>query len=45
MVPLVGLDNSIATSHIGATTYESSLRMGILAAEKALQVLGGGCCP
>ncbi len=39
--PLVRLDNFIATPHIGATTHESVLRMGILAAENALQVLRG----
>ena len=39
--PLVGLDNFIATPHIGAATYESILRMGTLAVENALQVLCG----
>ncbi len=39
--PLVGLDNFIATPHIGATTHESVLRMGIRAVENALQVLRG----
>ena len=39
--PLVRLDNFIATPHIGATTHESVLRMGVLAAENTLQVLRG----
>jgi len=39
--PLVRLDNFIATPHIGATTLESVIRMGVLAAENALQVLRG----
>jgi D-3-phosphoglycerate dehydrogenase len=39
--PLIKLDNFIATPHIGATTYESVLRMGVLAVENALQVLRG----
>lgn len=39
--PLVRLGNFIATPHIGATTYESILRMGTLAVENALQVLRG----
>ncbi|HAL62414.1 MAG TPA: hydroxyacid dehydrogenase [Chloroflexi bacterium] len=39
--PLVGLDNFIATPHIGAATHESILRMGTLAVENALQVLRG----
>ena len=39
--PLLSLDNFIATPHIGATTYESIVRMGTLAVENALQVLRG----
>jgi D-3-phosphoglycerate dehydrogenase len=39
--PLPGLDNFIATPHIGATTYESIVRMGTLAVENTLQVLRG----
>jgi D-3-phosphoglycerate dehydrogenase len=39
--PLVRLDNFIATPHIGATTHESVLRMGVLATENTLQVLRG----
>ncbi len=39
--PLLRLDNFIATPHVGATTYESIERMGILAVENALQVLRG----
>lgn len=39
--PLVKLNNFIATPHIGATTLESVIRMGILAVENALQVLRG----
>jgi D-3-phosphoglycerate dehydrogenase len=39
--PLVKLNNFIATPHIGATTLDSVIRMGILAVENALQVLRG----
>jgi len=39
--PLLKLDNFIATPHIGATTYESIVRMGTLAVENTLQVLRG----
>ena len=39
--PLLELDNFIATPHIGANTRESVLRMGVMAAENALQVLRG----
>jgi len=39
--PLVKLNNFIATPHIGATTLESVIRMGVLAVENALQVLRG----
>lgn len=39
--PLLGLDNFIATPHIGANTVESVLRMGTMAVENALLVLEG----
>jgi D-3-phosphoglycerate dehydrogenase len=39
--PLLQLSNVLATPHIGATTYESIVRMGTLAVENALQVLRG----
>jgi D-3-phosphoglycerate dehydrogenase len=39
--PLLELDNFIVTPHLGATTYESVLRMGVLASENALKVLRG----
>jgi len=39
--PLMKLENFIATPHIGATTYESIVRMGTLAVENTLQVLRG----
>jgi D-3-phosphoglycerate dehydrogenase len=39
--PLLELDNFIVTPHLGATTHESVLRMGVLASENALKVLRG----
>lgn len=39
--PLLELDNFIVTPHLGATTYESVQRMGVLASENALKVLRG----
>jgi len=39
--PLLELDNFIVTPHVGATTHESVLRMGVLASENALKVLRG----
>jgi D-3-phosphoglycerate dehydrogenase len=39
--PLVKLENFIATPHLGATTYESIIRMGTLAVENTLRVLRG----
>jgi D-3-phosphoglycerate dehydrogenase len=39
--PLLELDNFIITPHLGATTHESVLRMGVLASENALKVLRG----
>ncbi len=37
--PLLRLDNFIATPHIGSATRQTSLRMGLMAAENALAVL------
>lgn len=39
--PLFELDNFIGTPHLGATTYESIIRMGTMAVENTLQVLRG----
>jgi D-3-phosphoglycerate dehydrogenase / 2-oxoglutarate reductase len=39
--PLLKLDNFIATSHIGSATRQTTLRMGLMAAENALAVLRG----
>jgi D-3-phosphoglycerate dehydrogenase / 2-oxoglutarate reductase len=39
--PLLTLDNFIATSHIGSSTRQTTLRMGLMAAENALTVLRG----
>jgi D-3-phosphoglycerate dehydrogenase len=39
--PLLELENFIGTPHLGATTYESIIRMGTMAVENALQVLRG----
>ena len=40
--PLVGLDNFIATPHLGANTEEALRRVGMAMAENLLQVLDGG---
>jgi len=39
--PLLELDNVIATPHIGAATYEATLRAGLMASQNALRVLRG----
>ncbi len=39
--PLLTLDNFIATPHVGSTTRQAALRMGLMAAENALAVLRG----
>ena len=39
--PLLELDNFIATPHAGARTHQAVMRMGLMASENALQVLGG----
>ncbi len=39
--PLLHLDNFIATPHIGSATLQTTLRMGLRAAENALAVLRG----
>ncbi len=41
--PLVGRDDVIVTSHIGAHTDEASAAMGRLAMDDLLAVLAGGC--
>ncbi len=38
---LIALDNFIATPHIGSATLQTTLKMGLLAAENALAVLRG----
>ena len=39
--PLIELDNLVMTAHIGAHTQEAIERMGVMAAENVLRVLGG----
>jgi len=39
--PLLQLPNVVATPHVGATTYESIVRMGTMAVENTLQALRG----
>ena len=39
--PLLGLDNFVATPHIGSATLQTTLRMGLLATQNALAVLRG----
>ena len=39
--PLLGLDNFIATPHIGSATLQTTLRMGLMASQNALAVLRG----
>ena len=39
--PLLGLDNMIATPHIGAHTQESIERMGVMAAQNVVAILQG----
>jgi D-3-phosphoglycerate dehydrogenase len=43
--PLLGLDNMIATPHIGAHTQESIERMGVMAAQGVVATLQGGQPP
>jgi len=40
--PLMGLENIVVTTHIGAHTRESIERVGVMAAENVLQSLQGG---
>ena len=40
--PLLGLENIVVTTHIGAHTRESIERVGVMAAENVLQTLQGG---
>ncbi|MCZ7542692.1 MAG: hypothetical protein M5R40_03750 [Anaerolineae bacterium] len=39
--PLLTLDNFIATPHVGMTTYQTTRRIGVMAAESVLAVLRG----
>lgn len=39
--PLLKLDNFIATPHSGSATHQTTLRMGLMASENLLAVLGG----
>ncbi len=39
--PLLELDNCLATPHAGARTHQAVMRMGLMASENALKVLGG----
>lgn len=39
--PLIELDNFISTPHIGSSTEQTTLRMGLMAAQNALSVLRG----
>jgi phosphoglycerate dehydrogenase-like enzyme len=43
--PLLTLDNCILTNHLGATTREAVHRMGMMAAQNAIDVLAGRECP
>lgn len=43
--PLLGLDNMVATPHIGSHTQESIERMGVMAAQNVVAVLKGGHAP
>ena len=40
--PLLELENVVFSAHIGAHTKEAIERMGVMAAQNVLQVLGGG---
>lgn len=42
--PLLTLDNFIATSHLGATTYDAVHKMSMMAAENLVQLLETGSC-
>lgn len=39
--PLLGLDNFMATPHVGMTTYQTTRRIGIMASASVLAVLRG----
>lgn len=43
--PLAGLSNCILTPHAGAATCEAGYRMGMMAAQNALDLLNGRDCP
>ena len=42
--PLCTLSNCILTPHAGAATKEAVSRMGLMAAQNAVEVLTGGSC-
>ena len=42
--PLCSLPNCILTPHAGAATKEAVSRMGLMAAQNAVDVLTGGSC-
>jgi len=39
--PLLGLNNFVATPHIGSATLQTTLRMGLMASQNVLAVLRG----
>jgi phosphoglycerate dehydrogenase-like enzyme len=39
--PLIALDNFISTPHIGSSTAQTTLRMGLMASQNVLAVLRG----
>ena len=43
--PLAGLPNCVLTPHAGAATCEAGYRMGMMAAQNALDLLNGRDCP
>lgn len=43
--PLLTLDNFVATSHFGATTYDASHKMSMMAVQNLIDVIETGSCP